>query len=233
MANLDVSNQFSFINNQQDKIRTGLFGLHPNIEIMTNQIKLDQLLADLLIIQPSMVSATDASIEDIQDEKADDILQQIPAIFDIDALEEKFEIDYKESMNTVLTQEAQRFNILLTKIIYDLNLFKSANRGRIVMTLELEKMGLQLQNNEVPDNWSGEQGVGFTSTKSLSSWIIDLAKRVDFLKEWENQGTPKCFWMSGFFYPQAFLTGIKQNYARKTKTPIDLVDFEFNFINKS
>jgi len=111
---------------------------------MTNQIKLDQLLADLLIIQPSMVSSTYASIEDIYDEKADDILQQIPAIFDIDALEEKFEIDYKESMNTVLTQEAQRFNILLTKIIFDLNLFKSANRGRIVMTLELEKMGVQL-----------------------------------------------------------------------------------------
>lgn len=129
----------------------------------------------------------------------------------MDTLEDRFETDYKESMNTVLTQEAHRFNILLTKIVEDLNQFKAANRGRIVMTLECEKLGSQIYNNEVPDNWTEENGYGFTSTKSLASWCIDLAKRIDFLKEWENYGTPKCFWMSGFFYPQAFLTGIKQN----------------------
>jgi len=89
-------------------------------------------------------------------------------------------------MNTVLTQETQRYNTLLIKMVDDLNQFKNANRGRIVMTSELEKMGQNLYNNEVPHNWTGEHGVGFLSIKPLAAWIIDLAKRIEFLKEWES-----------------------------------------------
>mmetsp|Transcript_1738 Transcript_1738/g.1518 ORF Transcript_1738/g.1518 Transcript_1738/m.1518 type:complete len:118 (+) Transcript_1738:867-1220(+) len=117
----------------------------------------------------------------------------------MDILEERYLTDYNESMNTVLTQEAQRYNNLMVRMVEDLLQFKSANRGNIVMTTELERMGSQLYNNDIPFNWTEESGSGFSSIKPLAGWIIDLAKRVDFLKEWENFGTPKCFWMSGFF----------------------------------
>lgn len=47
------------------KINTGLFGLHSNVDLMTNQIKLDQLLADLIIIQQNVINSSEVSIEDI------------------------------------------------------------------------------------------------------------------------------------------------------------------------
>lgn len=89
--------------------------------------------------------------------------------------------------------------------------FKDANRGRIVMNEDLEKMGLTMMNNEIPDNWTEENGCGFLSIKPLAGWMDELIQRINFLREWEKNGTPICFWMSGFFFPQAFLTGIKQN----------------------
>lgn len=93
------------------------------------------------------------------------------------------------------------------------------------MSDELEKMASAIFNNFVPKVWAD---VGFLSMKPLASWIIDCNERIDFLNNWIANGTPIVYWMSGFFFPQAFLTGNLQNYARAKTIAVDRVSFRYD-----
>ena len=79
-------------------------------------------------------------------------------------------------------------------------------------------------NNQVPLAFAA---VGFLSLKPLSSWITDLNERISFITKWINDTMPPAFWISGFFFPQAFFTGALQNYARKHTIAIDELEMEF------
>ena len=96
--------------------------------------------------------------------------------------------------------------------------------GEVVMSEELEKMANSVFDNGVPKGW---QEKGFLSLKPLASWITDLNDRIYFLSQWINGGTPRVFWISGFFFPQAFLTGTLQNYSRRHVIAIDRLSFRY------
>ena len=50
------------------------------------------------------------------------------------------------------------------------------------------------------------------------------------MNNWLVNGQPHAFWMSGFFFPQGFLTGCLQTHARNYKIAIDKLAFSFQIM---
>ena len=136
----------------------------------------------------------------------------------------KFPIQYLESMHTVLTQELRRFNALLATVLTSLGAIQQALQGLVLMSEELELIADALYDGRVPDMWSRRS---YPSRKPLGAWVSDLVMRISFFQQWVDVGHPACYWISGFFFPQGFLTGTLQNYARRHQLAIDLIRFDF------
>lgn len=131
-------------------------------------------------------------------------------------------------MSTVLIQEVIRFNRLLSVIHSSSVEMVKALKGLVVLSEQLENACNSIFLNQVPSTWAAK---AYPSLKNLSSWVLDLIARCDFLQKWIDQGIPVVFWISGFFFPQAFLTGTLQNFARKYVVSIDLLSYDFKVVD--
>jgi len=205
------------------------FGMDENCAISTAENEALILLAGIISLYSSNSSSSGGgkTKEEIMDERAADILSKIPKEYDIDYVEKFYPTKYEESMNTVLKQECIRYNNLLRVMHSSIPTFRKALKGLVVMSEDLEKMGNQLFVNVVPDMWGNK---GFLSLKPLSSWQLDLDDRLKFLSGWIEHDKPVTFWVSGLFFPQAFLTGALQNNARKYNYEIDRLEFDYHYL---
>jgi dynein heavy chain, axonemal len=149
----------------------------------------------------------------------------LPSLMEIDAK------DRPAPLTTVLLQEVERFNKLLKTIHNSISDVEKAIKGLVVMSENLEAVFDAFIINKVPTIWS--QKGGFLSTKSLANWVKDFAMRIEHIESWINRGLPRSSWISGFFFPQSFLTGVLQTYARKHSLPIDFLRFDFKVMAKT
>lgn len=205
-----------------------IFGLHANADISKDQKQTNELFNSILLTQPRQAAGKGRSSNDIIDELATSILQKLPPKFSQDVVAEKFPVTYGESMNTVLGQEVVRFNNLTSVIRSSLENLKKAIVGLVVMSSELEDVFTNMLNGKVPSLWDSRS---YPSLKPLGGYINDLCQRLAFLQGWIDHGTPVTFWLSGFFFTQAFLTGAQQNFARRHKIPIDHLIFTFSILS--
>ncbi|XP_072745723.1 dynein axonemal heavy chain 1 [Anoplolepis gracilipes] len=204
-----------------------LFGMHSNADITCAQAETYTCLATLLSVQPRELGIVAASIEEITIQIINNMLATMPELFDLITMEARYPISYEESFNTVLLHEAKRFNNLIEIIQSTLQNLLKALRGLNVMSEQLEMMAISLFNNKIPTNW---QSKSYPSLKSLAAWFLDLKDRIKFISNWQDHGIPSAFWISGFYFPQSFLTGTLQNFARKHVVSIDTIDFSYKIL---
>ncbi|EDQ91509.1 uncharacterized protein MONBRDRAFT_15298, partial [Monosiga brevicollis MX1] len=209
-----------------------IFGLHENANIAFANQETSSLLGALLATGGGGGGASGGTSnrDKVIEEVASDILQRCPKPFDLERVQELHPVRYEESMNTVLIQEAIRFNKLLEAMHGSLGDVLKALKGLVVMSEELERMANSLFVNKVPDMWSAK---AYPSLKPLAAWVVDLLARVEFIQTWIEEGMPATFWISGFYFPQAFLTGTLQNFARKHVVSIDTLSFDFQVLKRT
>lgn len=133
------------------------------------------------------------------------------------------------SLTTVLVQEIDRYNISLRVVHESLVNLAKAIKGLVVMSEELEEVFKSLLANLVPKLWEKKS---FLSIKPLPSYVADFQRRLDFIQTWTDLGNPRSFWISGFYFPQSFLTGVLQTHARKRVLPIDALKIDFQVMER-
>uniref|UniRef100_A0A3Q1EXH7 Uncharacterized protein n=1 Tax=Acanthochromis polyacanthus TaxID=80966 RepID=A0A3Q1EXH7_9TELE len=174
-----------------------VFGMHENVDISKDLQQTKVLFDSLLLTQGGgakggATSGSDNTLHEI----ANDILTKVKTFLFHTLL--KFPVLYEESMNTVLVQEMERYNV------YEQTNLLKAIKGLVVMDAELEAVAGSLMVGKVPEKWAKRS---YPSLKPLGSYITDFLSRLKFLQVWYDTSKPSVFWLSGFFFTQAFLTG--------------------------
>ena len=201
-----------------------VFGLHPNAAISFQQKESRTLIATIVLTSGGgggSSSGPDATNDEKVKEIAQRIEQRMPGLFDLRTAHpdtfKKFG-DSIVSLGVFLSQELLRFNELMEVMVATLRELQKAIKGEVVMSGSLENIYNCFVFQKVPPVW---EEAGYPCLKPLPAWVEDFFGRLDFMGKWLRNGPPLTYWLSGFFFPQGFMTSVKQTYSRDHKIAVD------------
>jgi len=192
-----------------------VFGLHPNADITYQSKVATETLTEIVNIQPKdSAGGAGETRESVVYRQATEMLEKLPndyIPFEVKARLQKMGI--LMPINIFLRQEVDRMQKVISLVRSNLVDLKLAIDGTIIMNENLKDALDNIYDARVPGLW---KKISWDST-TLGFWFTELIERNNQFHSWLFEGRPICFWMTGFFNPQGFLTAMRQEITRAHK----------------
>uniref|UniRef100_A0A3Q3JPP1 Uncharacterized protein n=1 Tax=Monopterus albus TaxID=43700 RepID=A0A3Q3JPP1_MONAL len=181
----------------------GVFGQHPNADIASQIAETRMLFDTLLSLQPRVTSPTAVGARPSREDQVRARQNSIRG--GLGLLSENTQLDIRSKISSLVELER-------------------GIKGLVVMSPNLEETFNCIYDARVPPLWEK----AYPSQKPLAAWTRDLCQRVDQFARWaETARPPVLFWLSGFTFPNGFLTAVLQSCARQHNISVDTLSWEF------
>jgi len=212
-----------------------IIGLHPNAD-MTFRVKdVTEMLNTLNATKPKGGGGGSGgqSRDEVVYDKAGELIEKMPPDFVEDVYMQQIKSmgGLDVPLNIFLFQEIQRIQAVILKVRSTMINLQLAIKGEVVLTEALVLVINDIFDARVPHAWVYTLGGTEFSwiLPTLGLWFSSLYRRQTQYQSWLEQGRPNTFWMTGFFNPQGFLTGMKQEVTRLHRSDnwaLDDVDYQ-------
>ncbi|OON20214.1 dynein heavy chain [Opisthorchis viverrini] len=199
-------------------------GLHSNAEITYSAQCTSYILSTIVSIQPKETAADSGeesggagkpavveTREAVVHRMCTDMLSKLPPTYVPYQVAEQIEaLGALKPMTIFLRQEVDRINKVIALVGSTLTDLRLAIDGTVVMNDTLKDALDCIYDARVPAVWTRSSW----DSSTLGFWYTELIERNAQFSSWLENGRPVCFWMTGFFNPQGFLTAMRQEVSR-------------------
>ena len=185
-----------------------VFGMHANADITYRTKQSTNAINTIIDCQPRSAGGGNSDAQARLE-------QTVKNLLETDFAEpwnpsKKDKLEDRKPLSIFAGQEVDRLAVTIRMIRSTCSDLQLAWKGKLIFSPALQDAAASLQNARVPPSWIA---VSWPSS-DVSMWVNDVKARKSQLDVWAKTGRPGHYWLPGFFNPQGFLTGVRQEITR-------------------